>query len=126
MDKAFTVGRSKRRTTAALMATPSIAVTHVPAVELPVTSSQSRDGNRILQQASDLIAISPSAPHAICYGPLAAYFAFIALVASQSASGGDVRYWPHRSSITRAGWSDARASKTCWKKLVASIKLRVR
>src|SRR6266702_860450 len=28
---------------------PSIAVTHVPAVELPVTPSQSRDGNRILQ-----------------------------------------------------------------------------
>src|SRR5882724_5841012 len=28
---------------------PSIAVTHVPAVELPVTPSQSRDGNGILQ-----------------------------------------------------------------------------
>jgi site-specific DNA recombinase len=41
------------------------------------------------------------------------YFAFIALVASQSSCGGDVRYRRHRSSIIRAGWSDALASRTC-------------
>jgi hypothetical protein len=29
---------------------PSIAVTHVPAVELPVTSSQSCDGNKIFNK----------------------------------------------------------------------------
>ena len=44
---------------------------------------------------------------------LRTYFAFIAFVASQSSPGGDLRYWLHRSSITRAGWSDGRASRTC-------------
>ena len=126
MDKAFTVGRLKRRTTAGLMATPVLLLRMSP-----LLNYQLRPHNPVMETEFAICIrsncdIAFAAPHAIRYGRLAAYFAFIALVASQSASGGDVRYWPHRSSIMRAGWSDARASKTCWKKLVASIKLRVR
>src|SRR5712664_3620304 len=76
MDKAFTVGRSKRRTTAGLMATPVLLLRTSPLLNYqlhPHNPVMETEFSISIRSNCDIAFV---APHAICYGATRGLFRF--------------------------------------------------